>query len=266
MTINKINNKKYIGQHIKFDDNYLGSGKVIQLAIKKYGKENFKRIILDYAYSQEELNEKEKYFIQYYNAINSKEFYNIHVGGKGGDTYSGRTELEKSNFKKKMSELTKGENNGMFGKSHKDFSKYKMKITRNTNKNKYKYSSEEFRNKISAVTKGENNGMYGKHHTEISKINMSINSKGKTLGEKNGMYGMKDENALNGKNIYQYVDQKMTILINEFNSVKCALQYLNIKGHNELYKALKTCSKYKGYYWSKEKKGVETIENTLMCE
>jgi len=266
MTINKINKKKYIGQHTKFNDNYLGSGKLIQLAIKKYGEDNFERKILGYAYTLEELNAKEIYFIQYYNAVNSKEFYNIHVGGKGGDTFSGKTELEKADFRKKMSSVTKGENNGMFGKNHKAISRYKMKITRNANRDKYKFSSEEFKNKMSAVTKGKNNGMYGKHHSENSKINMSINSKGKTLGKKNGMYGMKDENALNGKKIYQYADKKMTMLVNEFNSIKCALKYLNIKGHDGLYKAINKCSKYKEYYWSKEKKGVETIESTLMCK
>jgi len=265
MTINKINNKKYIGQHTKFNDDYLGSGKIIQLAIKKYGAENFERITLDIAYTQQELNAKEKHYIQYYDAIKSKEFYNIHVGGQGGDTFSGKTEEEKIEFKKKMSIVTKGENNGMYGKKHKTSSKYKIKMTRNANRDKYQiiYSSKEFKERMSVVTSGENNGMFGKKHSIDSKINMSKNSVGKTLGDKNGMYGMKNENALNGKKIYQYADENMTILINEFNSIICVLQYLGIKGHSSLYKALNRGSEYHKYYWSKEKKGVETIENVI---
>ena len=46
---NKINNKIYIGKR-KHDnpeqDSYMGSGKIISLAIKKYGIDNFKKEIL----------------------------------------------------------------------------------------------------------------------------------------------------------------------------------------------------------------------------
>jgi hypothetical protein len=39
---NIINGRKYIGSHSgKIDDNYMGSGVNIKLAIKKWGKENF---------------------------------------------------------------------------------------------------------------------------------------------------------------------------------------------------------------------------------
>lgn len=266
MTINKVNNKKYIGQHKNFEDDYLGSGKVLQRAIKKYGKENFERIILDIAYSPQELNEKERYYIKCYNAVTSKMFYNIHVGGEGGDTFSGKLESEKEEFRNRMSEVTKGKNNGMYGKNHSVSTKEKIRLTRLANMKFYNFLSEEFRNKMSVVTSGKNNGMYGRQHSEESKNKMSKNSKGKNSGKKNGMYGMKDEKALNGKKIYQYADQSMTMLINEFNSIKCALQHLNLKGHIGLDKALDNSSIYKGFYWSRGKKGVETIENTIECE
>ena len=47
-TTNLINGKKYIGKHSTDDlnDGYLGSGKAIQQAIKKYGEKNFSRTIL----------------------------------------------------------------------------------------------------------------------------------------------------------------------------------------------------------------------------
>jgi hypothetical protein len=49
ITTNLINNKKYIGQHKSksFDLNYLGSGKLIVEAIKKYGKDNFKTEVIE---------------------------------------------------------------------------------------------------------------------------------------------------------------------------------------------------------------------------
>jgi hypothetical protein len=80
---------KYIGKrvyrHTASDSTYLGSGIKITEAIKEYGKENFTREILHECYSQQELNEKEMYYIDYYDAINSKLFYNLANGGVGGD-------------------------------------------------------------------------------------------------------------------------------------------------------------------------------------
>ena len=46
LTTNLINGKKYIGKHFgAICDSYLGSGTLLQRAIAKYGKENFKKEI-----------------------------------------------------------------------------------------------------------------------------------------------------------------------------------------------------------------------------
>lgn len=56
LTTNLINNKKYIGQHDgEENDSYLGSGTYFLRAVKKYGKEKFKKEILEICDSQEKI-------------------------------------------------------------------------------------------------------------------------------------------------------------------------------------------------------------------
>lgn len=103
MTINKINNKKYIGKSVKPEHReYLGSGRYLKNAINKYGKENFKRVIIERCNNAEHLREREKYWIAYYDASNNDEFYNISSNSGGG--HHGRD--------------NRGEKNPMFGKKH----------------------------------------------------------------------------------------------------------------------------------------------------
>ena len=49
-TKNLINGKTYVGVHStdKLNDGYLGSGKRLQIAIEKYGRDNFTSIPLDF--------------------------------------------------------------------------------------------------------------------------------------------------------------------------------------------------------------------------
>lgn len=86
LTTNLVNNKKYIGQHKgKPDDNYFGSGTTIMKALKKYGKENFKKDILCFCETREEADKKEREYIKLYNAVEDKMFYNNQEGGKSAD-------------------------------------------------------------------------------------------------------------------------------------------------------------------------------------
>ena len=86
LTTNLINGKKYIGQHKgELNDSYLGSGVLITRALKKYGKNNFKKEILEVCLSREEADEKEKFYISKYNAIEDETFYNLQEGGTQGD-------------------------------------------------------------------------------------------------------------------------------------------------------------------------------------
>jgi group I intron endonuclease len=248
ITINKVTNRKYIGQHkcisSKFDG-YLGSGKLLNRAIKKYGKENFTRKTLTCANTEEELNHLEREYIGYFKAIEDRNFYNIHVGGYGGDTYGGKTESEKQEFKKKMQSVTQGENNGMFGKHHNEETKKKIA----ENKNMEIYHSEGFRNTMKKATIGKNNGMYNKNHSQESKDKMSKNSIGKTKGNKNGMHGKTGKNAINGVP-YQCYDGDNN-LVKDFVSFSEVKEWLNINHHSGLLSAIKNNRKYKGFYWKK---------------
>ena len=86
LTTNKINGKQYIGQHYgKTNDKYYGSGLGIMRAIKEYGKENFSKQILQVCDSREDADKIEKFYIEKYDAVNNRNFYNMMEGGTGGD-------------------------------------------------------------------------------------------------------------------------------------------------------------------------------------
>jgi group I intron endonuclease len=86
-TTNLVNGKYYVGKDAANNPLYLGSGLLISQAIKKYGKENFKKEILESCITIEYLNEREKYWIKTLNATNRKIAYNLTEGGSGGPTW-----------------------------------------------------------------------------------------------------------------------------------------------------------------------------------
>ena len=93
ITTNLINNIKYIGQKKsnKFDESYKGSGTYLRRAINKYGENNFECHILEQVGdikticdSKAELDYAEWFYINYYDCVNSSEYYNLKSGGSGG--------------------------------------------------------------------------------------------------------------------------------------------------------------------------------------
>ena len=86
---NTINNKVYIGQtkvslKLRFQ-NHLSAARnnkdyVIGKAIRKYGEENFYIELLEEC-TIEELNDREKYWISYFNSTDNKFGYNMSIGG-----------------------------------------------------------------------------------------------------------------------------------------------------------------------------------------
>ena len=83
-TTNLINGKKYIGKHIsnKFDNNYYGSGIGLKRALNKYGKENFKVVILEEVEDLSLLSKLETDYIIKFNAVKDNNYYNNSYGGE----------------------------------------------------------------------------------------------------------------------------------------------------------------------------------------
>jgi group I intron endonuclease len=121
---NLCNGKIYIGIHkTKFlDDGYMGSGKLLKAAIKKYGRENFKKEILESFDNEESMILKEQELVTTEFVLNENN-YNIMPGGKFGS-------LERNNlsFKNKKHSLETIEKirNSVIGKKHTDATRKKL--------------------------------------------------------------------------------------------------------------------------------------------
>lgn len=174
VTTNLVNNKRYIGQK-KISkgskwENYLGSGLAFKKALKKYGKDNFDRKIIEIAFSYEELNMFEYFYSVKFNTLSDRQWYNLCYGGGGlkgikfteehknklkqskiGDKNPNYNRIYTEEEKRKFSERMKGKNNPMYG------------------------------------TKGELSPNYGRHHSKGTKRKMSEAAK----GEKNHNYNKK---------------------------------------------------------------------------
>ena len=88
---NKINNKCYIGQSTRIERRWeehlyqTDRSSLIKYALRKYGINNFLFEVVEEC-KQEELNEREQYWIQFYNSY--EEGYNLTLGGGGAIKYS----------------------------------------------------------------------------------------------------------------------------------------------------------------------------------
>lgn len=172
ITTNLINFERYLGQR-KFTQGwkyYLGSGKILKRAIAKYGKDNFKRDIIDIAYSEDELNQKEYEYSVFFDVVGSNNWYNLVLGG--GAT-QGLKHTEEA--KQKMSKAKKGKYTGSDNPNYGNH-----KLAGENNPNYGKPMSDEQKQKISDALSGENNPWYGKHHSEETKKKISDANRGRT--------------------------------------------------------------------------------------
>jgi len=120
---NLINHKKYIGQSVNITNRFYGHKNKLkenihrndhlQAAWNKYGEDNFEFSIIELC-DESLLDEKEKYYIKFYDSNTNDNGYNIELGGKG------KGQIPDS-IKKKISENhadVSGKNNPFYGKHH----------------------------------------------------------------------------------------------------------------------------------------------------
>lgn len=189
-TINKINGKFYIGKDTHDNPKYLGSGLLLKQAITKYGKDNFVKEILERCDTIQQLDLREKYWINILNSQNKDIGYNIADGGSGGNTYTEETKKRMSKFfkgrviseetRKKMSDASKG-------KRLTDEVKKKLSIA-HTGKKLSPELVEIIRDRSTKMEKSPefikhmgNGGKYwvGKKHTEETKKKLSEKARGR---------------------------------------------------------------------------------------
>ena len=172
ITTNNINGKKYIGQKKYYGnyETYIGSGIALKNAINKYGKENFTREIIENCKTKEELDSREKFWIEYYNAMESEDFYNITSGGDGGfgsgknSPWYGKHLSDET--KEKLSKIKSGENNPFYGKTHSDEVKKKL-----SEKALNQRHSKETREKMSKSMKENHADFNGKNNPRANPVN-----------------------------------------------------------------------------------------------
>lgn len=164
-TTNLVNGMIYVGKDSKNRKKYLGSGLHLRRAVNKYGKENFKKEILQECSSIEEMDNTEDFWIEKLDARNPEIGYNIARGGHGGFTG-----FHSEETKKKMSEFHKNR----VRKPHSEETKRKISIG-----NKGKVFSEETKRKIGEKSRGRTWIM-----SEETKKKMSAAQKGRIVSER----------------------------------------------------------------------------------
>lgn len=205
-TTNLINDKIYIGKDSKHNPEYLGSGKLLKQAIKKYGASNFNKTIIEKCSSTDTLNEREIFWISFYNSTDRNIGYNIACGGTGGDTISNhpnkaeisknqsewmlennptrgrkRSEQEIEKWKKSIGDKLTGKNHPSYGKHHSEKTKkIQSEIRKEWHKNLSDEDKQKISKKISEANTGKKSPLKGttnKKHSDWMKINNPFKGK-----------------------------------------------------------------------------------------
>ena len=164
-TTNVINGKYYIGKHQteNLNDDYIGSGKLLNNAIKKYGAENFHKEILHICESEKEMNTLEKILVVPDRETN----YNLCPGGQGGWGYVNKIGRNKKYTKEESMRGVRA-------------AQYKWK-------NDPEWAQKQ-RERLSRQNKGMQSFL-GKQHTEETKKKIGQTNSFHQSGSKNSQYG-----------------------------------------------------------------------------
>lgn len=238
---NKVNGKIYIGQSrrlnsrkskfLRFNE-YRYGGDFINNARKKYNDISYWEYeVLEYC-SSDELNDKEKYYISFYNSTDKRIGYNLRDGGDVGFYVSDETRQKLSvshkgiklsdETKRKMSISRSGENNCNYGKPMSDETKQKLSNSLKGKKswNKGLTMSDETRQKLSVSHKG---------------IKLSDETKNKISKKLS-------------KRVYQ-IDIDTGEIVREWGNAREAAKYLNCTHSHIISCCNGKLQKFKGYVW-----------------
>lgn len=209
------NGKKYIGQHNGSKKSYWSGGLIPNRIANTHGKDIFERVILEDNVLNEDLDEREKYYIKTHNTLNDG--YNLTEGGDGGNTITNHPKKEE--IVSKISETLKGR---VFSDEHRE----KLKLN-------HMSKDPENRKKLSEALKG-----YNKTEEHKSKIAKSVGEYNKIFGRWSG-----DDNPLKDQKIKDRVSKKnrergiikrkenITNFIEDFNAGK--INESNIHKYNQ---------------------------------
>ena len=244
-TTNLINGRIYIGQTIRDDKNYLGSGKYFILALNKYGKENFVRETLEVlpeGTSQNNLDECEAKRIKFYNSTNKKIGYNLMERSGQGGKCSEET-------RKKHSELMKG-NKNFLGKRHSEETKQKISEIKKGKKHteEAKQNMSDAKQNMSEETKNKmSKSQTGKKRSDESKRKQSEAGKGRKHTEE-AKQKMSDNSSKKLK-VYQY-DMNMNFIA-EYDSITEAQMATNSRNISQVCLGKQKTANH--FFWSKIK-------------
>ncbi len=173
---NRINNKIYVGVHKtnNIDDGYMGSGKIIKRAIKKYGIENFTKEILEYFDTYDQALAREAEIVDD-DFLLREDIYNLRRGGTGGFDYINRT----MSREKRIEISTKGAagRDKISVEDKKSFGKLGSAVSRTSTAQKLQYAA------------GRINGFLEKSHSKETKDRIGKENSFNQLGNKNSQFG-----------------------------------------------------------------------------
>lgn len=234
---NKINGKNYIGQtkrtveirwkeHLREKDNA-----PIHKAIQKYGENNFFVTVLEEC-ENHLLNEREIYWINYYDSYNGHKGYNATKGGQN------IAHIEK------------------WMKKHPNQVKQNLEKARQKSIEKFESNIELKNKREQARQQGYQNYIKNNHEQWLKQQQQKLEKAREVLKEQY----QKDPSKIikraqeNGKRasrpVYQ-LDKETKKIIHYFESCSDAAKYLNKNGgHSNISKACKTGRIAYGYYWA----------------
>lgn len=204
LTTNLITGKRYIGKDKNNNPKYLGSGTNLKKAILKYGKNSFKKIILEYCLDPKHMAEREEFWLQRYNVKDNSNFYNKtnKAFGNSGHTKESKHNIAKGLLKRKW-------------------------------KKEWGIKSGEKRigKKRNQYVNGLDHGNYNKPKSKTHKENMSLARIGKKHNEewKQAIKNNRQKCIEVKSKPIQQLDKNNNVL-NEYKSITEARNKTNIKG------------------------------------